>query len=134
MMPQQGDRHVLADDGGRLEQALLLGRQAIDAGGQEGLHGGRHLEVSAAGTGESVGAALADQGARLHERADALLEEERIALGPLDQQVRRSGSSDGVGAEQGVEQLSAPAGEADRSAAACSASCFPSRGRIRAGS
>jgi hypothetical protein len=37
---EQRHRHILADDGGRLEQALGLGRQAVDARGQDGLHGG----------------------------------------------------------------------------------------------
>ena len=47
--------------------------------------------------GQAVGAALADQRAGLDQRADALLQEERVALGPLDQQrlqrLRRVGSS-----------------------------------------
>ena len=38
------------------------------------------------GLRQPIGAALADQHAGLDQRADALLEEERVALGPLDQQ------------------------------------------------
>jgi hypothetical protein len=37
---EQRDGHVLADDGSGLEQSLCLGRQAVDACGQDGLHGG----------------------------------------------------------------------------------------------
>ena len=37
---EQRHGHVFADDGGRLEQSLGLGRQAVDARGQDGLHGG----------------------------------------------------------------------------------------------
>ena len=39
---EQRERHVLADHGGRLEQALLLVRQAVDAGGQHRLDRRRH--------------------------------------------------------------------------------------------
>ena len=35
---------------------------------------------------QPVGAALADQRPGLDQRPDALLQEERVALGPLDQQ------------------------------------------------
>ena len=38
------------------------------------------------GSGQPVGAALADQRPGLDQRPDALLQEERVALGPLDQQ------------------------------------------------
>jgi hypothetical protein len=37
---EQRHGHVLADDRGRLEQSLGLGRQAVDARSQDGLHGG----------------------------------------------------------------------------------------------
>ena len=40
---EQRDGHVLADDGGRLEQPLVVGRQAVDAGGQDGLDRGGDL-------------------------------------------------------------------------------------------
>ena len=54
--------------------------------------------------GQAVGAALADQRAGLDQRADALLQEERVALGPLDQQ--RLQRLDGrIVAEQRGQQL-----------------------------
>ena len=43
---EQREGHVLADDGGRLEQSLGLGRQAVDARGQDGLNGGGIVRCS----------------------------------------------------------------------------------------
>src|SRR4029453_10287516 len=40
---QELDRHVLTDDRGGLEEALLVRRKTIDAGGEHRLDGGRHL-------------------------------------------------------------------------------------------
>jgi hypothetical protein len=42
---KQRDGHVLADDRGGLEQALFLGRQTVDARGQDGLNGGGHPKL-----------------------------------------------------------------------------------------
>ena len=42
---QQGQRHLRADDRGRLQEPLLLGRQAVDARRQHRLHRGGHLEA-----------------------------------------------------------------------------------------
>ena len=56
------------------------------------------------GPGEPVGAALADQRLRLHQGPHALLEEERIALRPLDQEPLERAERR-VGAEQRLEQL-----------------------------
>ena len=41
---QQGQRHLGANDGGGLQQALGLRRQPVDARCQHGLHGGWHLD------------------------------------------------------------------------------------------
>ena len=49
------------------------------------LHGARHLDGRER-PAELVAAALADQHPGLHERPHALLEEEGIALGPLDEE------------------------------------------------
>ena len=43
---QQRQGHLRADDGGGLEQALLLRRQPVDARRQHRLHRGRHLQWS----------------------------------------------------------------------------------------
>ena len=82
---QQREGHILADDRGRLEQPLLLRREAVDAGRQDRLHGARHLDGREC-PGQLVATALADQHPGLHECPHALLEEEGIALGPLDEE------------------------------------------------
>ena len=43
---EQRQGHVLADDRGGLEQALGLGRQAVDARGQDGLNRGGNLSAA----------------------------------------------------------------------------------------
>ena len=40
---EQSERHVCADDRGRLEETLLVGRESVDPRGQYGLHGRRHV-------------------------------------------------------------------------------------------
>ena len=78
--------HVLADDRGGLEEALVLGREPVDARGQDRLRRRRDLK----GLGrlrQAIGAALARQRLGLDQRPDALLEEEGVALGALDQQL-----------------------------------------------
>jgi hypothetical protein len=42
---QQRDGDIRPDDRRGLEEALLLGRQPIDTGGQDGLHGRGHLNA-----------------------------------------------------------------------------------------
>ena len=59
-------------------------------------------------SGQPVGTPLAHQRAGLDQAPDALLQEERVALGPLDQERRFSGSSDGIVAEQARSSASAP--------------------------
>ena len=81
---------------------LSSGPQAIDARGEDGLDRRRHLDARG-GPVEPVRAGLADEGARLHERPHALLEEERVALRPRDEE-RRERRGRWVGAEEGPEQ------------------------------
>ncbi len=81
---EQGQRHVLADDRGDLQQGAMLGRQPVDAGGEHGLDGARDLDL-VGGLRQAKMDRLADQHAGIDEGADDLLEEERRALGPLDQ-------------------------------------------------
>src|SRR5262249_51251414 len=80
-----GQRHVLADDRRGLEQALLLGRKAVDARGEDGLYRPGQLH-DRRGPREAIGTALAREHARLRQSAYALLEEEGIALRPRDQE------------------------------------------------
>ena len=54
---------------------------------------------------QAVAAALADQRAGLDQRADALLQKERVALGPLDEQAFERVERSSVRAEQRLQQL-----------------------------
>ena len=74
---QQRIRHVLADHRGGFEELLVLHRQAIDTGRQDRLHALRNLQALNR-LRQSIGAALAHERARLDQRADDLLEKERV--------------------------------------------------------
>src|SRR5262245_40505751 len=76
--------YVVADNRSSLEEALVLGRQALDAGVQDGLHRGRDLQVLN-GTGESITTPIEDECACLDQRADTLLQEERVASCALNE-------------------------------------------------
>ena len=82
---QQGPGDLGADDRRRLEEALLLRRQAIDPGGQHRLDRGGHRQ-SVEGGAELVGPWFPDQHARLDQGADTLFQEERIPFGARNQQ------------------------------------------------
>jgi hypothetical protein len=99
--PEEGEQHVLADDARRLEQALVLGREAIDPRGEHHLDRGRNLD-RLDGVDQAIPSALAGQRAGLHERADGLLQEEWVAALDEERPQRRKAR---IVAEQGVEQL-----------------------------
>src|SRR6185369_7499996 len=61
---KQRERHVVTDDRGSLEQALLLGRQAIDARRQQALNAGRNLN-GLDGRGQTIGAGFTGERVRL---------------------------------------------------------------------
>src|SRR6267142_366143 len=82
---EQSERHVFADHGGSLEEALLLWRKPVDPAGQQRLDGRRHVDNLWV-LDQTVRTTLAGKGPDLHQGADALLEEEWIALGPLDEE------------------------------------------------
>ena len=82
---QEGEGHLGANHRGGLEETLLLGRQAVDARRQDGLHRGGDLQA-VEGLCQAIGAALADQHPGFHQGPDALLQEKGIALGALDQE------------------------------------------------
>src|SRR5262249_58904420 len=67
---------------GHLEQRLVLPRKAIDACGKNCRDGCGYADRAGLSR-QPVGAALADQHARLDQGADALLEKERVALRTL---------------------------------------------------
>ena len=81
---QQGKRHVLPDDGGGLEQALVLGLQPVDARREDRLRRRRDLPRLRR-LRHPIGPPLPDQHPGLHEGLHALFEEEGVALGPRDQ-------------------------------------------------
>ena len=100
-------------------------RQPVDARGEHGLDGGRHLD-RVQSFREPERAALAGDHAGLDERPHALLEKERIALGPVEEQAlerlqrtarpqqcveqrRRALGREGIDPELGVVGLAAPA-------------------------
>ena len=57
---KQGERYVMTDDRGRLEQTLLLGGQPVDARRQNRVDAGRNLD-GVDGLGEAIRAGLADE-------------------------------------------------------------------------
>jgi hypothetical protein len=63
---EEGHRHVLADHGSGLEQALQLRAQPIDARRQDGLDRRRHLDRRRRAS-EAVRARLPGEGAHLDE-------------------------------------------------------------------
>src|SRR5262245_53090724 len=81
---QQGDRDILADDRRCLEESLVIGREPIDACGQHGLHRGGRLDTLEWAR-ETVCPPCPFDELCLYGCPHTLLEEERIALGPLDQ-------------------------------------------------
>jgi hypothetical protein len=83
---QQGEGRFGANDGGRLEQAFLLRRQAIDARRQDGLDRRRYLQA-VEGFYQDIGTRRPNQHADLYQRAYAFLQKEGIALGTLDQEL-----------------------------------------------
>ena len=101
-LEQHGPGNILADDGGGLEKLLVLGREPVDARGENGLHGGGHLDGDGI-LAKAIGAGLSHQHLRLYERAHALLQEERVAFGSLDEETLE-GPQLFVIAEQGLEQ------------------------------
>ena len=74
---EQRERDVLADDGGDLEEALVLGRQPVDARRQDRLDRGRNLDRLDR-LRQPIPAARPIQRLRLHQRPDGLLQEERV--------------------------------------------------------
>ena len=101
---EQPARDVLADGGGRLQHLLVLGGESIDARGERGVHalGDMRARGFLGGTRRAR-----REDAVLREVSDALLEEEGMALRPLDQELPDRGEL-GRAAEQRIEQRPAP--------------------------
>ena len=100
---QQGDPHVLADGGRALEQTLFRGRQSIDASGDDHVDGGRDLNDGRI-RHQLVPPGAAGQGPGLDQRPHALLQEERIPVGALDEDLFER-LKRGIMAEPHIQQL-----------------------------
>jgi hypothetical protein len=101
---EEREGYLPPDDRRRLQQALVFGREPVDARGEDRLDRVRHRHVNAVHLERPpAGTARSDENSRLHEGAHTLLEKERIALGPLDQ-VFLEGGQAGIGSHQRVEQ------------------------------
>ena len=81
---QQRERDGLADDGGDLQEMLVLREQPVDARREDHLHGGRDLDRLNR-VGHPIPSALPVQCLGLHQGSHGLLEEERVAA--LDQEL-----------------------------------------------
>src|SRR5262249_21913958 len=100
---QEGQRYLVANHRGRLQEALLLEWQPVDTRCQDGLYGGWHLD-RLQGLPQTVSPTLALQDPGFHQRAHALLQEEGIAPSTCNEQVRERLQA-GVVPEQGVQEL-----------------------------
>ena len=130
---EQGQGHLGANHGSRLQEPLLLRRQPVDACRQHGLHRGRHLNGRQR-LRQAVRPRFAHQHPGLHQGAHALLQEEGVALGARNQELLE-GRQAGIIPQQGLQELRRrwPAA-AGRAAVACSTSCCPSRAGTPGGS
>ena len=81
---EQDEGHITTDDGGRLEQVLLVGRETVDSRRQDGLDAGRNLNIPNR-LSDAVTAGLPGERPRLDERTHTLLEKERVTVRALDQ-------------------------------------------------
>ena len=84
MASSKGDRHVLADDGRALQYPPVGRLEPIDPRAEKRLDRRRNLERLRRAR-HAVGAALAREGARLDEVADAFFKKEGIAVRALDE-------------------------------------------------
>jgi hypothetical protein len=96
-------REGASNDRCGLEQFLVFGGEPVDAGGEHGLHAGRHLDL-VEGTDEAPRAGPTGERPVLDEGPNDLFDEERVATGPLghEAQQRREGEVD---AEEPAQQL-----------------------------
>src|ERR1700730_6861507 len=82
--PDQAKRRLPADHREGLEQFLLLRRKPVDTGGQDALHRRRQTQLRERAS--NLHCAIAYQRALVEQRLHHLLDEERIALGAVDNQ------------------------------------------------
>jgi hypothetical protein len=113
---QQSEWDVGPDDRSRLQQALFIARQAIDARRQERVHtrwdpdGGDRLR-------EAIRSRRSHEDLRLHQGPDAFLEEQRVPFRSLHEQALEARSRPPAG-HGGIPRP--PRGAAHRPGSACS--------------
>jgi hypothetical protein len=100
---EERKRHILPDNGGGLEQALVLGQQPVDACRQDRLRRRRDLQ-RVYRLRQPIGSPLPRQDPRLHEGPHALLQEKGISLRPRDQRPLEQVESP-ILAQQPIQQL-----------------------------
>ena len=100
---EQGQGHLGANHGRRLQEPLLLRRQPVDACCQHRLHRGRHLNGRQR-LRQAVRPRFAHQHPGLHQGAHALLQKEGIALGARNQELLE-GRQAGIVPQQGLQEL-----------------------------
>lgn len=100
---QDRERNALADDRGGLEQALLCWWETVDSRSEDRLDRGRHGNARVHSR-RTIGTRLTDQYTGLDQRPDALLQKERIPLGPLDEELPERLELR-IFTEEGVQQL-----------------------------
>ena len=100
---QQRPGHLRANDRGRLEQALLLRWEPVNARRQHRLYRGGDLQALQ-WPGQPIGTALAHQHAGLHQGAHALFQEEGVALGTGNQELGERRKA-GIAPQQRLEKL-----------------------------
>jgi hypothetical protein len=83
---QHGRRDLGTDDRGCLEETLVIGREPVDARGQNGLHGSGDLDSLRLPRG-TVASRLAGEHSSLDQDAHALLEEQRVTFRAIEQQL-----------------------------------------------
>ncbi len=128
---EQCQRHVLADDRGDLQEALVLRGKPVDAGRQDRLDGGGNLDRLDR-LRQPIPASLPHQRLRLHQRPDRLLQEERV---PAPDEALLERRQPGIVAEERLQQLGGGLGrERVQPQLAVVASCHPSRAGTRDGS
>ena len=98
---EQRQRHVLADDGGDLQQTFVLRGEPVDARRQHRLDRRRDLD-RLDWLRQPILARLSRQRLCLHQRPDRLLQEERVAA--LDEELLEW-RQPGIVAEERIEQL-----------------------------
>src|SRR5262249_10977593 len=102
-LSKHDEGNVLADHGRGLEPRFLVVGKPVDTRGKKSVHALRELD-RLDGTRASIRARLADEGSRVGQAAHALFEEERVAVGPLDQEPLYVGQRR-VGADESVEEF-----------------------------